>query len=77
MQVRPSPDLIFSQVVLVFFNLLFVSLQVFDHKIFAGELVVIGKMIYDLVVIQPKALVTMYIPDFGLKRFLTVHTVAQ
>jgi hypothetical protein len=62
---------------LIFLQLFFVSFEIFDHQIFSGELVVIGKMIDDLVISQADSYISHFQPDFGLKRLRTVQTVAQ
>lgn len=45
-----SPNLVLCQVMLVLFEFLLVPFEVLDHQILAGELVVVGEVIDDLVV---------------------------
>jgi hypothetical protein len=61
----------------ILFKLLFVSLQVFYHQIFAGQFVVIWEVVNDLMVGKADTWVARGVPDFGLKRLRTVQTVAQ
>lgn len=42
---RVAPDLVLGQVVLVFLQLLLVSLQVFNHEVFPYQFVVVREMI--------------------------------
>lgn len=72
-----TPDLIFGKVVLILLQLLFVALQVLHHQVFASQLVVVGEMVDDLVIGQSDTSFRESLPDFGLKRFLVVQTVAQ
>lgn len=72
-----SPNLIFGQIVLIFLQLLFVPLQIFNHQIFPCELVVVGEVIYDLMISQPDTWVLSNLPDLGLNKFLAVQVVAQ
>ena len=53
--VRTTPYLVFGEVVLVFFELFFVSLKVFDHQIFPNKFIMIGKMIDDMAIIESHA----------------------
>ncbi len=75
--VRSSPELILCHEVLVLLQLFFVSFQIFDHEVFAGEFVVVGEVIDNLVVVQANSYLLKGKPDLGLNRLRTVHTVAQ
>ncbi len=55
MEVGSAPDFIFGDVMLVFFKLFFVSFEIFNHKVFTDEFVVIGEVINDLTVIETDA----------------------
>jgi hypothetical protein len=50
-----APNLVLCEEVLIFLQLFFVPLEVLHHQVLAGEFVVIGKMVDDLVVCQPDA----------------------
>lgn len=50
MNVRSTPDLIFSKIMFVFLHLLLVSFEILDHQILSGELIVIGEVVNDLMV---------------------------
>lgn len=74
---RVSPNLILCQEVLILLQLFLIPLQVLHHEVLASQLVVIGEMVDHLMVSQSDSCVDQSLPDFGLKRLRTVHTVAQ
>lgn len=62
---------------LVLFEFFFVPFKIFDHEIFASELVVVGEVIDNLMISESNPYLKDGLPDLGLKRFRVVQTVAQ
>lgn len=50
-----APNLVLCEEVLIFLQLFFVSLEVLHHQVLAGEFVVVGEVVDDLVVCQSDA----------------------